>query len=212
MKRLLPSDVVVAEARSDAGTDGLLPEEHAVIADAVAARQAEFATVRRCARQALAQLGAAPQPILPGPHGAPRWPDGIVGSMTHCDGYRAAAVASSTGFLGLGIDAEPHRPLPDGVLRLIARPEEFEQLSALPSGFYWDTLLFAIKEAVYKAWHPLTGDWLDFDAVSIGIDSAQNRFRAELTTVVDTADSGVFNGRFAFEADLILVAVAVPRI
>jgi 4'-phosphopantetheinyl transferase EntD len=61
--------------------------------------------------------------LLPGRSGAPRWPDGVVGSMTHCNGYRATVVAHSGRVRSLGIDAELHAPLPP-VLRVIARPEE----------------------------------------------------------------------------------------
>ncbi|MFF1717797.1 hypothetical protein [Streptomyces sviceus] len=52
----------------------------------------------------------------------PAWPDGVVGSMTHCDGYRAAAVAHAGEVLGVGIDAEHHLPLPEGVFASIALP------------------------------------------------------------------------------------------
>ncbi|WP_158717200.1 4'-phosphopantetheinyl transferase family protein [Streptomyces sp. NRRL F-4474] len=77
---------------------------------AVAARRREFATVRRCARQSLAALGIPPMPLLPGERGAPLWPRGTVGSMTHCLGYRAAAAARADEITALGIDAEPHQP------------------------------------------------------------------------------------------------------
>lgn len=85
-------------------------------------RQREFATARSCARTALARLGVPPVPVLASPRGAPRWPAGVVGSITHCDGYRAAAVAYTRDVVSLGIDAEPDEPLPnDGTLGPIAR-------------------------------------------------------------------------------------------
>ncbi|MFD0027341.1 4'-phosphopantetheinyl transferase family protein [Streptomyces sp. NPDC055059] len=85
--------------------------------------------------------------------------------MTHCPGYRAAAVASRTRLLSLGIDAEPHAPLPAGVLDLVADPVERAALARLARthpGVHWDTLLFSAKESVFKAWFPLMGSWLDF--------------------------------------------------
>ena len=60
----------------------------------------------------------------PGAKREPLWPAGVVGSITHCDGYRAAAVARATDLATVGIDAEPHEPLPDGVLAAIALPAE----------------------------------------------------------------------------------------
>ncbi len=41
----------------------------------------------------------------------------MVGSLTHCDGYRAA-VARVGEMVSLGIDAEIHEPLPEGVAEL----------------------------------------------------------------------------------------------
>ncbi|MFF4689931.1 hypothetical protein [Streptomyces sp. NPDC001307] len=60
----------------------------------------------------------APRPLAPGASGpewarrAPRWPEGIVGSMTHCAGYHAAAVARGRSVAALGVDGEPHGPSP----------------------------------------------------------------------------------------------------
>ncbi|MBO0892580.1 MAG: 4'-phosphopantetheinyl transferase superfamily protein [Acidothermales bacterium] len=58
----------------------------------------------------------------------------------------------------MGIDGAPCAPLPDGVIDMVARPEELERLSRLPSSHVdWQSLLFSAKESVFKAWHPLTG-------------------------------------------------------
>ena len=86
------------------------------------ARRRDYATVRSCARACLGRLGYPPVPILPGVGGAPTWPAGIRGSMTHCAGYAAAAVGPTPRISTIGIDAEPDAPLPDGVLGLVATP------------------------------------------------------------------------------------------
>ncbi|MFJ4159769.1 4'-phosphopantetheinyl transferase [Microbacterium testaceum] len=183
------------------------PEEEAVIRDAVPKRRDEFRAVRRCARRALARLGHAPAPLLPGPAGAPTWPAGVVGSMTHCAGYGAAAVAERSQLSTLGIDAEADEPLPDGVLHLVARPDEITHLSAVASAgtFHADRLLFSAKESVYKAWYPLTQRWLDFDDVSVTIDRDGRRFDA----VVLTPSAGPFRryaGAWTVGSGLILTA------
>ena len=64
---ILPGVVSAVEAFTDPPGATLFPEEEAVIAAAVARRRQEFATVRSCARAALARLGYPPAPILPGP-------------------------------------------------------------------------------------------------------------------------------------------------
>jgi len=91
----------------------LFPEDERAVARAVGKRRREFATARFYARTALARLGLDPAPIVPGPRGEPGWPAGVVGSMTHCAGYRAAAVARAEDVLTIGVDAEPDEPLPE---------------------------------------------------------------------------------------------------
>lgn len=159
-----------AEMFSDAPEAAMLPAEAAVVANAVAERKREFGTVRYCARQALRQLGVPPVPVLPDLDGAPQWPVGVVGSMTHCARYRAAVVARARELCGVGIDAEAHAALPSEVLDLVLRDEERARLLALSDArpdLHWDRILFCAKEAVYKAWFPLTRRWLDFADVSI---------------------------------------------
>ncbi len=216
IEQLLPSWVRAVDTTQDASEDSLLPAERAVVTRAVPKRRVEFATVRACARAALAELGVAPVPILPGVRGAPGWPAGIVGSMTHCAGYRGAAVASDRFAASIGIDAEPHGPLPDGVLDAIARPEEHGRLAELAAGaprVHWDRLLFSMKESVYKAWFPLTGSWLDFEEASITIEPATGTFTAVLQVpgpVLDGRELTTFDGRFSTSDTLVLTAIAVP--
>src|SRR5437763_335927 len=93
--------VVTAQAVPTALDGQLYPEERACIARAVPKRRAEFATGRVCARQALERLGVAVGPLLPHPDRSPAWPPGIVGSISHTDGYCAVAVAEATRALGI---------------------------------------------------------------------------------------------------------------
>src|SRR5689334_11846907 len=114
---ILPKDVASAEVFGGQCDDGeLFPEEAALVAGAAAKRRRESTGARVGARLALARAGVQPAPIMPSPSGAPLWPSGIVGSITHCDGYRAAAIGRADAFAAIGIDAEPHETLPGGVL------------------------------------------------------------------------------------------------
>ncbi len=138
----------------------LFPAEEAIVMGTVDERRREFAMGRMCARRALADLGLAPIAITRGTRGAPRWPHGVVGSITHCDGYRASAVAWAREFLSIGIDAEPTGALSERVRRRIALDHEhvwLRRLAATNPTISWDRLLFSAKESVYKAWYPLTG-------------------------------------------------------
>jgi 4'-phosphopantetheinyl transferase EntD len=215
--RLLPSQVRTEEifGNGDGSTfAGLFPDEQAAVAKAVPKRQREFADVRACARGALARLGFPPVPLVPGHRGAPAWPAGVVGSMTHCDGYRAAAVARTADAAGVGIDAEPDQPLPEGVLGVVSLPAERERLGALAAArpeVCWGRLLFSAKESVFKAWYPLTRQELDFSEAEIVIDAEAGTFSARLLVEGPVMADGQrlcgMTGRWAAERGLVVTAV-----
>ncbi|WHT21621.1 4'-phosphopantetheinyl transferase superfamily protein [Crossiella sp. CA-258035] len=209
--QLLPPPVVTVETSADRSTVDLFPAELALVAKSVPKRQAEFSTARWCARQALGFLGVEPAPILPDERGAPQWPAGFVGSITHCNRYRAAAVAMDTDVLSLGIDAEPNEPLPDGVLEAVSLPEERAMLHALgaDSSVCWDRLLFSAKESVYKAWYPPARKMLSFEEARLAI-SADGSFTATLLvpgpTVAGKPLTG-FTGRWLANNGIVLTAI-----
>jgi len=213
---ILPPPVAAVEAFEDPPGAALFPEEEAAVARAVPRRRGEFAAGRACARAALTQLGLPAAPILPGPRGAPQWPAGVVGSITHCDGYRAAAVARARDVLTLGLDAEPAGPLPGGVLDAVSLAEERGRLPALTAAaphVAWDRLLFCAKEAVYKAWFPLAGRWLGFEEAAITFAPDAGTFTARLLVpgpAVGGRPLGGFSGRWLARGGLLLAAVSVP--
>ncbi|MFJ5832781.1 4'-phosphopantetheinyl transferase [Streptomyces sp. NPDC093089] len=223
IEELLPGSVVAVESRDHTGMDvELYPEEAVLVSRAVAKRRGEFAAVRVCARRAMATLGLPPQPVLPGRRGAPDWQAGLVGSLTHCEGYYAAALALSADLASLGIDAEPEAPLPDGVLRLVSLPAERDRLGQLEVDdptVPWDRLLFSAKEAVYKAWSPLTGKWLDFSEADIEFTVApggppRGGFSARLLVPgprVGERRLDGFEGRWTVRDGFVVTAVTVPH-
>jgi 4'-phosphopantetheinyl transferase EntD len=177
IERLLPAEVASAETRGDLLDESPYPDEQALVGNAVAKRRREFLTARACARRALVSLGLPPQPIASGEHGEPLWPSGVVGSITHCDGYRACALARAQAVISLGIDAEPNVSLPAGVLEAIVCPEEEPMLARLlrsAPAVSWDRLLFSAKESVYKAWFPLARRPLGFEDAILRIELAED--------------------------------------
>jgi 4'-phosphopantetheinyl transferase EntD len=213
---LFPTVVASAELFSDPPGVVLFDSEIASLSGAVTARRLEFGTVRHCARLALGELGYPPVPLLRGPAGETQWPPGVVGSMTHCHGYRAAAVARAADVSGLGIDAEPHEPLPEDVLSVVALGQEqihLEQLRAADDSVCWDRVLFSCKESVYKAWFPLTRRWLGYEDVSVTIDPG-GAFSAYILVAGATPDEErlrSLTGRWIVRNDLILTAISVPK-
>ena len=205
-----------AELYTDPPELAPLPEEEPLIAKSVAKRRNEFITVRYCAREALGQLGIAPVPILKGEKGEPCWPDGIVGSLTHCEGFRGAAVARHDAIRSVGIDAEPHDVLPKGVLDAISLPAERTELQALPTELHWDRILFCAKEATYKAWFPVTHRWLGFEDahITFDVDGTGTAGGFESRILVDpSAPSGpplqTLSGRWSVRDGLALTAIVL---
>jgi 4'-phosphopantetheinyl transferase EntD len=163
----------------------LHPEEERIVAGAAPKRRRDFALGRTCAHAALVRINRDAWPIMRADDGAPVWPAGIVGSITHTEGYAAAIVATAADFAGLGVDAE----LVGGVTRELW-PRLFdigEQdfLMRHPDPARAATLLFSAKEACHKAGREPV---LHFHALQIRL--AQEGFTA-------CRGGEEFQGRFA---------------
>ena len=215
LELILPAEVVSRECFGEASDAVLLPEEEQIITNAVQSRRREFAAVRNLARDCLGRLGYPPVAILPGPGGAPAWPAGVQGSMTHCIGYAAAAVGPCPAILGIGIDAEPDAPLPDGVLDLVATHVEQDRLTVIrreADGPHWDRLLFSAKEAIYKAWFPVVGEWLDHHEAEIVFDPHGQTFSAQLSRdglIINGHQIHCLQGRWTRKQGILATAVVL---
>lgn len=219
IEALLPASAAVVEAFCDVPGEAPFPGEERLIDKAVESRRGEFVTARRCARSALAALGcSAPGPILSGSRREPLWPAGVAGSITHCAGYRAAAVARRDDVASIGIDAEPHDQLPEGVLDAVTLTPEREHLRRLAveePGVHWDRLLFSAKESIYKAWYPVTGRWLDFHDAEVRLNPHTSRFHARILVNGTRTDTGPpladMSGRFLVAAGIIVTAATITE-
>jgi len=208
----LPPSVVMVRTDADLLDVPLFPEEESALGRPVEKRRREFVTARACARRALEQLGVEPAPIASGPRGEPLWPAGVVGSITHCRVLRACAVARAEEMRSIGIDAEVHDSLPDGVLRLVASPDEQARIREAPDGLCLDRVLFSAKEAIYKAWYPLARRWLGFDDVDLSLSLDERTFHARLLVPGPQVDGGQltgFDGRWRVDGDVVFCAVVV---
>jgi 4'-phosphopantetheinyl transferase EntD len=217
IEELVPDGVVAVDTREDWLDIVLYPEEEAAVGRAVEKRRREFVTARGCARRALERLGLPPASIPAGPQGEPRWPQGVLGSITHCAGYRACALARAGGVAAVGIDAEPHEALPHGVLGAIAGAEEMAWLAdvmrAKPA-VHWDRLVFSAKETVYKTWFPLAKRGLEFEDVMVDVDTKGDVFHARLLVpgpLVNGRRLTALDGRWMVRDGLVLTAVTLPR-
>lgn len=148
---VLVSAVVATAAMYDAELPAL---EQVLVARAVEARRREFAAARAVARAALGRLGVPPSVILRANDRAPAWPEGFVGTITHCEGC-CCAVARSAAAGVIGVDAELLAPLDNNLAMQICRPDELVAFGGLPiDGPDWPKLVFSAKEAFDRCYNP----------------------------------------------------------
>lgn len=204
------SEEIVLEEQSVGPVGSIFDEELAIVRNAIGKRRREFACGRQCAHRALQRMGMSAAAILSGPDRAPVWPSGIVGSITHCDGYCAAALARATEIASVGIDAELITPLDLQVLEIMASPEERRDLQKLPAELpsLWPCTLFSAKEAIFKCWYPLTKHWLNFHDAKLSIDPSTCSFEAELLVLSPNFPRKV-RGRFHHSLTHVFTAIEI---
>jgi 4'-phosphopantetheinyl transferase EntD len=142
----------------------LLPAESPAFASSVIKVRRASGAARLVARELLSRLGHSECALPRAPSGAPVWPAGIVGSLSHDSRVAVAAVGSCRDIGAIGIDIEPAECLPTDLLDTVATPRERLELDHDP---YRGRLLFAAKEAVYKALYPLDHTFLEHHDVEI---------------------------------------------
>jgi 4'-phosphopantetheinyl transferase EntD len=176
LRERLGEGVGIAVARLDRQYP-LFPDEESHIAGAVERRRIEFSVGRWCARQALGELGIASQAIQVGIRGAPVWPAGTCGSITHSSGLCAAVAARSTDFAGLGIDIvdleEARSALASSSHLIASEPEVAAARSALGASredAHSLAILFSAKESAIKATSAKFDRYVEFTEVAIRFD------------------------------------------
>lgn len=170
-------------------------------------RRREFAAGRSCARRALKLLGREESAIPVGPGRAPIWPVGVVGSITHTDGYCAAAIASHSCIRSIGIDAERAGPMGLGLQKLVCTKREREWLRVVRGDDTAVTTFFSAKESLYKAWYPLSGQWLDFLDVELTLEPQTGAFTPRPLIPENSKQLGFplqFSGRYVLTGGLVL--------
>jgi len=167
---LFPGSVHLACMRVQDAPQDICDGERPCIERAVEKRRREFSAGRCCARQALRQLGCTDAPIVRDEHGAPLWPQGVAGSITHTVTYAAAAVAESARMRGVGIDMETVSRVSSVIAGKILTRAEQAYLQCRPDPQERQRLLaliFSAKEAAYKCLHPLVQRRIGFEDARI---------------------------------------------
>jgi len=193
----------------------LFPEEAEAVAAAVLSRRREFATGRACARAALAALDIGAMAIRVGAHREPLFPPGVVGSITHTSDICASAVCRAGLVIGLGIDAELNRPLPEGVESMLLTCAEEREVARLHSPRKAvDSLLFSAKESLFKAMFPFLRRYAEFTEAEFAIDMAAGRcyLCADSPLARSLPRGAEVNVAFRFSADHVFTAATISRL
>ena len=126
---------------------------------------------RAAARCLLARFDLGAFSLTPRRGLGPAWPEGLAGSLAHDDALAAAALCRTSCWRSVGIDVEPALPLPEEVLDIVVLPAERRHAPDLVAA----RLLFCVKEAVYKATHPLDGVFLEPHDVEVDLPAGLAR-------------------------------------
>jgi 4'-phosphopantetheinyl transferase EntD len=193
----VPGVLIGHRTITEGDEDALLSAEIEGFAGSVVKVRRASGAARIVARELMARLGCPAQPVPRSASGAPRWPTGIVGSIAHDATATVVALASAADFGSLGIDIEPAESLDPDLWELIAGPNERRRMTDDPFG---GRLLFAAKEAVYKAVHPLDQVFLEHHDVEVDLASRRAVVRTGRTVAL----------RFAVSNHIIALAL-IPR-
>ena len=213
--------VVIEQLGPDEDIPAPRPEEAAQVARAVSKRRREFAAGRHLVRRGLARLGGdattgfADFVLLNDADRAPRWPAGVVGSITHTgagdQAFCAVVLGRDSQLLAVGIDAEEAEPLEPELWKFVLTAEEraaLEQEPAERRGLL-AKVMFSAKECFYKAQYPLTRQFLGFQQVRVALDQARGQFQAARVDVVGgVGEMSRCLGRYSMDGELVLTGIA----
>lgn len=171
---LFPDEVITVVATPEMYLGPVRDEEARYLAPMRHKRRREFTAGRVAARIALGALGITDHPLTRDDDRVPRWPHGIVGSLTHCDGFCAVAAANREHVAALGLDCEIARPLSPELAAQVGTEAELSAAGARvePSSL-GAVLVFSAKESFYKAWFPDTRRPLGFHEVEVVFEEGQ---------------------------------------
>jgi 4'-phosphopantetheinyl transferase EntD len=163
----------------------LHPDEAKLLpARACSRKRIEFGLGRAAAHLAFEQLGFQDSArVLRGENGEPLWPDGIIGSITHCYPWNVAVAARSSYCVAIGVDLESlHRMEGPDISHLICRQAELDWVRDGRDFRQRLAMIFSAKEALYKALYPICRRYIDFMEVELAWSPEQSCFLAQLLT------------------------------
>jgi enterobactin synthetase component D len=173
LARALAVRVPATPEEADAlGNGGLVPEEREFAATLPPLRRGTWIGGRIAARIALADLAIDAPPLLANDRGAPLFPEGTAGSISHKRDIAVALVAPRTeGHLGVDLEIDAAGKV-DIAARVLTEAEQQELAGLSAEERAREVLLrFSAKEAIYKALDPYVRRYVGFHEVAVWPDA-----------------------------------------
>lgn len=201
--------VCLFAANVDDHREELWPEERDAITRARERRALEFATGRKLARCAMAELGLNAGAIARAEDRSPIWPPWAMGSITHAGEVVVAAVTAAGRLAGLGIDLEQYHRVQEPLYGKLFTAGEIASFAdadpRLPG------LLFSAKEAAYKAVNPRVGRFIGFQEAEVDVRWQDRTLRVRYVGDYEPnriMDEGT--GHFCFFEEFVLTVFVIP--
>lgn len=171
-------------------------------------RKDEYLAGRLCAFKAAEEKGINLNDLQAGQTREPLWPPGVVGSISHSKTRAISCVARASEYKSIGMDTEVVMDdlTIEKVKHIVSLPEEIDILKGTTPEISFNikfTLLFSIKESLYKALYPLNKKFIDFNEVSLTDIS----FQKSIFTVLYKKLS--FQGSFFIEGESVITVLAI---
>ena len=200
--------VLTADEQAHAATLRATPRRH------------EYQRARYLARRLADWSGPLPR----SPDGVTTWPPGLTGSITHKDGYVGVALAPTSQWLSLGIDAEDAERMQEAFEARICTAAESRLIDVLAHTSseprrLWLTIIFSFKEALFKCHYPLGRTmfyFLDAEIEAFDPKSSTVKARLKLTTSPHTLQGSSATGHYslwraASGRQMVLTSVLLPQ-
>lgn len=141
------------------------------IAQARVERKNEYLCGRVLAQAVLNHHFGLDQPITSMHEPLPIWPTHVLGSISHSQNKLIVALSNNAIYLGIDIEHWVTSEFAQESAHLILTPSEFDLWKGKAAEFFdfarYVSLIFSVKESLYKAVYPTAKQYIDFLEASI---------------------------------------------
>ena len=183
-------------------------------------RKSEFLIGRYLAHLVIRQLDLdIPDDFLlsPNRHRAPQWPPGVIGSITHTNGYCHVVATRRDHRISVGIDSE--QIVEDSKIKMFMDHILVDSEKALYSSYNevmslaeYATFIFSAKESIFKSIHPLTEIMFGFESaaiLSIDLSAKSFIFRINKNLSANIGEGFLGMGHVSLDGSLIHTSVEI---